>query len=292
MTKVIVTAPAKINLFLDITGVTENGYHAIDTVMQSVDLCDTVTITKRHDAKITVECDYPGIPQNEDNIAYKAAMTFFKQSGIPFSGLDIAINKIIPAQAGLAGGSADAAAVITGLNVMYNAGFSAQDMCKIGAEVGADVPFCIVGGCMRARGIGEVFTPLTGLPDCTLLIAKPEFGVDTKEAYMRYDTLNIPEHDPAAMLSAIISGSLKDIGSAMYNVFEQVCGTSETVLVRDIFAQSGALGSALTGSGSAIAAIFSNESAIACKSILAENGIASYTTRPLNHGVKIIDNNS
>ena len=185
--RVIIDAAAKINLLLDIKGKLPNGYHSLYMVMQSVSLCDRVTVEQTDTGIIELTCSREAIPCDSRNTAYRAAECFFEQTGIQNGGLRIHIDKKIPHEAGLAGGSADAAAVLRALDAIYAPGLRERDLCRIGVKIGADVPFCIAGGTMIAQGIGEVLTPLEDMPACTIVLAKPAEGVSTAAAYARYD---------------------------------------------------------------------------------------------------------
>ena len=177
-------ARAKINLYLDVTAKREDGYHEIESVMQSVSLADTVSLERADD--LTVICDHPAVPGGSENLAYRAAQAFFRVTGIA-GGAGIRIEKHIPVAAGLAGGSADAAAVLRGLNRLYGTGLTDTELCGIGKTLGADVPFCVVGGTALTRGIGEKLTTLPTLSGCYFVIAKGETGISTAAAYAALD---------------------------------------------------------------------------------------------------------
>ena len=250
-------ACAKINLFLDITGLDGNGYHLIDSVMQSVTLCDEIEISEIDGKNIIIECDKEGIPCDERNITHKAAKAFFERTGFS-KGIKIIINKKIPHEAGLGGGSADAAAVLVELNDIFNTSFNTDELCEIGKTVGADVPFCIVGGTMRAGGIGEKLAVLPSMPNCHIVIAKPPFGVSTKRAYSDYDRLENPEKlDVKAVLTALENADINTLGNSLSNAFEQVVPFEKFRDIKEIMLQSGALGCLMSGSGSAVFALFS-----------------------------------
>ncbi|WP_294911766.1 4-(cytidine 5'-diphospho)-2-C-methyl-D-erythritol kinase, partial [uncultured Eubacterium sp.] len=185
--KTEVKAYAKINLLLDIVATRKDGYHDLFMIMQSVGIYDTVTVSKQKGRKITLSCNLDSIPVDEKNIAYKAAVAFFDAYKIKNTGIHIDIVKRIPHAAGLAGGSADGAAVIKALNEIYKTNLSDKELCKIGVKVGADVPFCITGGTLLSQGIGEVLTPVKPLRRCFIVLAKPDFGVNTGYAYKQFD---------------------------------------------------------------------------------------------------------
>lgn len=264
-----VNAYAKINLTLDITGKRKDGYHLLRMVMQSVSLCDKLVITDS-DSGIRVIASRDEIPCNEDNTAYKAAAVFFEYTGAA-SNLTIHIQKVIPSQAGLGGGSADAAAVLLALNKMYNAGMTTETLCKIGLQVGADVPFCIIGGTALAEGIGDKLTPLPALPLCHIVICKPPVGVDTKKAYALADDAAKKESGfTAAMLHAVRAGDLRAVAQNLGNEFEQVIHLAQVNHIKSAMKQYGALGACMSGSGSAVFGIFEDlPKAVACQSALA-----------------------
>lgn len=254
---VTVTAPAKLNLTLDICGRREDGYHELYTIMQTVDLADTVTLTAGKTAGIRLLLSDRRLPNDERNTAYKAAALFLEAIHMPEWGVHIAVQKRIPMQAGMAGGSADAAAVLVGMNALTGANMTMDELCALGARVGADVPFCVRGGTAVATGTGTTLRPIAPMPDCTVLIAKPAVGVSTAMAYENVDkapVLHRPDNE--AMERAIAEGRLADMGALLCNVFEEAMALPEVAAIRDVMRQSPAVGSAMTGSGSAVFALF------------------------------------
>ena len=245
-------ANAKINLSLQICGKRQDGYHLIDTVMQSVGLYDEVEITKADG--ISVESDSLDIKQ-EDNIAFKAAKLFFKDYAID-GGIKITIRKNIPSAAGLGGGSADAAAVLLGLNDLYNANIPKEQLCKTALKLGADVPFFIDGGCARAQGIGEALTPLKSLNCGYFLLAKAEKKPSTAEMYKILDSKEPITCDTTAVIDAVESGDLEKLSGNMVNSFAtiwQESGVKSQLLALEPLAVS------LSGSGPTWFALFKNE---------------------------------
>ena len=254
--RVIIDAAAKINLLLDIKGKLPNGYHSLYMVMQSVSLCDRVTVEQTDTGIIELTCSREAIPCDSRNTAYRAAECFFEQTGIQNGGLRIHIDKKIPHEAGLAGGSADAAAVLRALDAIYAPGLRERDLCRIGA----DVPFCIAGGTMIAQGIGEVLTPLEDMPACTIVLAKPAEGVSTAAAYARYDERgSCRGQDSKAMLAAIRGGDLYQIAQKLGNSFEQLIDTPRRVEIKSILRSCGAIGSCMSGSGPTVFGLFDDE---------------------------------
>jgi len=275
-------AYAKINLTLDITGKRDDGYHLLRMVMQSVSLCDQLTLTQGAPG-IRVYCGRIDVPCDETNTVHKAAAAFFAYSGIEPS-LTIEIEKNIPSQAGLGGGSADAAAVLLSLNKIHQTGYSTETLCNIGIQVGADVPFCILGGTALAEGIGEKLTVLPALPHCHIVICKPPVGVDTKQAYALSDTTSKTEHDySASMLNAIRSADLHAVAANLGNEFERVMHLAEVTHIKNEMKSMGSLGACMTGSGSAVFGIFEEKSkASACKIALAHHYADTFLCEPVN----------
>lgn len=258
MDSLVLNAKAKINLYLDVTGKRADGYHLLETVMHTVSLCDTVTLTKTGSSGIEISCSDPLIPCNEKNIAYKCAAAFFDKTGISSRGVSIDIIKRIPSQAGMGGGSADGAAVLTGLNRLFETGLSESELLSIGARIGADIPFCIKGGCGYCTGIGEVIEPLPAICGC-VLIGKGQAGISTAEAFGKIDSLG-----SGIGISGIkqIFGnvsSLTDIAPYCRNIFDDVTSLEEVTDIKRIMTENGAVCSAMTGSGSAVFGLFVSE---------------------------------
>ena len=282
-----VSAPAKINLFLDILGRLENGFHSLFMVMQAVDLCDYVTVEKGNGG-IALTCSDERLPQDESNIAYKAAAAFFEATGIEPSAV-ISIEKNIPFEAGLAGGSADAAAVIVGLDTLYGTKLSKQTMCEIGLTVGSDVPFCIRGGTCVAQNRGEVLSKVKPLKDCFIVLAKPEKGVSTAAAFAAADKAYIYHPDNLKMLEACSNGDFEGICKHAGNVFEQVIEVVERVNIKEIMRKNGSLLYQMSGSGPTVFGIFDDEEkAESCSQELKKICKDVFVTKPVDHGAKVI----
>lgn len=286
MNTVKLNAYAKINLSLNITGKLENGYHSLEMVMQSISLHDVVTV-KKTDGGIRILCGDPSVPTDRRNIAYKCAESFFAHYGIS-GGADIEIQKHIPSQAGMAGGSADGAAVLHALNTLYDSGCSENDLCKLGVDIGADIPFCIKGGTLLAKGIGEQLTDLPAMPDCFIALAKPDCGVNTANAFAEYDSCGVQQNaDTSGIISALDAQSLPKIGALLCNALECVCIPDKSKSIKGIMLENDALGALMTGSGSAVYGLFGTQKA-------AENCLYKIDApfkavcRPVTHGVKII----
>lgn len=287
---VVAHAPGKINLSLDITGTLPNGYHEVDTVLQAIDFYDVLTITKRNKEGILISCDRPRVPCDETNHAYIAALKFFEAFGIDDCGIEIDICKRVPIQAGLGGGSADAAGVLVALNEMYEVHADLETLCKIGVKVGADVPFCLLGGTRRARGIGEQFEQLPNLPGCTLVLAQPASGISTPESYRRYDRLpHVVHADVDALVASVKAGNIKGVAAGMGNVLEEAAGLKEIPEIKKKMLDAGALGSLMSGSGSAVFGIFhSRWAAKHCMRKLYSIAHCVLLAHPLDHGAEVI----
>lgn len=287
MNSICLKAPAKINLFLDIVGKLPNGYHEIESVMQTIDLFDYVKISKSD--KTEVFCNDVSL-NGENNIAFKAAKLFFENTKIDF-GAKIEIDKRIPQQAGMAGGSADAAAVLYGLNKIFDEPLSMNLLCELGAKCGADVPFSIIGGTKLSEGIGDKIFPVAEMPDCWLVIVKPEISVSTPEAYKYYDEhcLSELEHtDSKDFLDVLEQNSIASLSKKLYNVFEHTIENSVVSEIKDKMLNLGALGSLMTGSGTAVFGIFDSvQKAIFAKKALSENFGSVFLARPAKSGVQI-----
>lgn len=283
-----VKACAKINLMLDILGRRDNGYHDLYMLMQSVSLCDEVTVDKAPD--ITISCTDPKIPTDAHNIAYKAAQAFFEATGIS-GGARIHIQKNIPSQAGLAGGSADGAAVIVALDALYKTEMHYYELCAIGAKVGADVPFCIVGKTRICRGIGDKMELIRPIEDCHIVIVKPHKDVSTAEAYAEYDKIGWRRKpDQKGIVRAIQFSDLKETARLCENVFEQFIEVGERPAIKAVMRKHGALGSCMSGSGPSIFGIFESEQAAqAAATQLKENFEETFVCTPTYYGCKIIE---
>ena len=258
--KVTVNAYAKINLMLDINYKRPDNYHDLFMIMQSVGIYDTVTVEKIKGRNIEITCNIDDIPLDERNIAHKAATAFFKANKIRSTGIHIDIIKRIPHAAGLAGGSADGAAVLVALNKLYETGLTDDELCDIGVKIGADVPFCIKGGTLLAQGIGEVLSKVKPLRKCFIVLAKPDVSVNTGKAYSQFDEFG-KTHTPnqLEMLKAIQSRDLYEICSRLENVFEQFIEVESRVQIKEIMRANGALGACMSGSGPTVYGIFLDE---------------------------------
>ena len=262
MNSVTEKAYAKINISLDVTARRPDGYHDMVMVMQTVSLCDDIEITLVENAPSSAECNLHFVPSDERNLAVRAANAFLAKAGIENTGAHIKMHKRIPVGAGMAGGSSDAAAVLRGLNRLCGQPFDKAALLALAEEIGSDVPFCVEGGTALAKGRGEILSPLPPLPDCDIVICKPEFSTSTPELFKKLDAIKLKCHpDTNGIISALESGDLTKLSRRMYNVFEDVpdrkLGTISAI--KSTMLDCGALGSIMTGTGSAVFGIFPDE---------------------------------
>ncbi len=254
------SAPAKINLSLDITGKLESGYHTLEMILQTISLRDEILLWKRADG-IEITCDHPEVPVGSGNICDKAAKAFFRKTGIQ-AGVKIEIHKRIPIGAGLAGGSTNAAAVLKGLNALYETRLTQEALLDLGLQCGADVPFCLTGGTCLAKGIGEKLTVLPTFSGVPIVLIMPEFSVSTAWVYQNYrldDPVKRP--DTQTILSAIRHGDIEKVAREMRNVLESVTTVKypEIEGIKRDLKKSGALGSMMSGSGPSVFGLFADE---------------------------------
>ena len=289
--KIKVKAPAKINLSLDVLRRRPDGYHDVSMVMQTVSLYDYVTVETTDTKDIEIVCDYPGVPCDEHNIAYKAAKSFFNYTKTENPGIKITIEKHIPTQAGLAGGSADGAGVIVALNKLFSAHLSEDEMCEIGGKVGADVPFCIIGGTRLASGTGTTLKKIISIPKCNLVICKPDFSVSTAEAYSRIDKANLSHPEfTAEMVKAIYARDIYMLATTLLNDFEIALNLDGINDIKKIMLKNKALGACMSGSGSAVFAMFNSEKkAEKCTDVLKKSYEHVFLCEPVKDGCCVID---
>ena len=261
MKSMTLPAYAKLNLTLDILRKRPDGYHDLRMVMQSIALHDVVTVrTETGSGEITVHTDREDLPGGPDNIAWKAARAFYDAVGMENGGTEILLEKRIPMQAGMAGGSADGAAVLLALQSLYAPEMPREALEQVGLQVGSDVPFCVRGGTALAEGRGEVLTDLPPLPDCWIAVCKPDFGLSTPALFrrVRVDALQgRPDHD--AMKRALAAGDLPAVARQMRNVFEEVLTVrerQEIMYLKDVMLRCGACNAVMTGSGPTVFGLF------------------------------------
>lgn len=253
-------AYAKVNLGLDVLGVLPSGYHEVKMVMQTVGIYDVLTFEKTAEG-IVITTDSGELPTNEDNLIYKAAKLLFDKYHIT-EGVRIHLEKHIPIAAGMAGGSADAAATLKGINELFELGCDLQELKEIGVKIGADVPYCVMGGTALAEGIGERLTALKPAPDCYLLVAKPNINVSTKYVYEHLDALESYEHpDIDGMVAAIEAGDLDGVTARMGNVLQDVTIPAHPIIaqLKAQMKELGAQESMMSGSGPTVFGIFTDK---------------------------------
>ena len=284
---VTVLAPAKLNLSLDVVGTLPNGYHDLDMVMQTIDLYEKITLRRSEGLSLTLPGSF--VPVNDKNTAIKAALAFFHYTGL-LAGVDMTIYKRVPVRAGMAGGSADAAGVLVGLNDLYDARLSMSELCAIGATIGADVPFALMGGTCRVRGVGDLLKPLPPCPDCRFVVVMPSIGVSTPEAFQRYDQMGSPVHpDCERQEAAVRAGDLAAICAAAGNALEHCSGAQETPAICAKLNEHGALTSQMTGSGAAVFGVFDGEDAArAAVQALQGSYKQVYLCRPVRGGAQVL----
>lgn len=258
MTTLYEGAFAKINLTLDVLDKREDGYHDLKSVMQTISIRDDIEIDLDTGKPWRILCDKEGVPTDETNLVWKAARLYFDTIGHEPDGIEIRITKRIPMQSGLAGGSADAAAVLRALNRHYKNPLSILALAELGAGVGSDVPFCVVCGTVMVEGRGERLRKLPDMPDCCFVVCKPEFNCSTPELYRALDETVIgkrPNHQ--AMESALLAGDLAKVCENIYNVFDPIVTKDHLELnyIKSIFNSYGSINQQMSGSGPAVFAI-------------------------------------
>lgn len=284
---VTVLAPAKLNLALDVVGLLPSGYHDLDMTMQAITLYERVNLHRSQN--LTLQMPGSRVAVNDKNTAIKAAMAFFHYTGL-LAGVDITIYKSVPVRAGMAGGSADAAAVLVGMNALYGAGLSMSELCALGAGIGADVPFALMGGTCRVQGLGDLLKPLPPCPDCWLTVVMPDYGISTPEAFAAYDRVGSSVHpDCAAQEAAIRAGDLAGLCEAAGNALEECSGAKDTAAIKAALRANGALTALMTGSGAAVFGIFAQESqARAAAEQLKKQYPQVYIARPDRGGARVL----
>lgn len=260
MNQIDVMSYAKINLTLDVLRKREDGYHELKMIMHTVSLFDSINI-RRSEKGIFLKTNLKYLPTDKRNIAYAAAQLFLEKAGIS-DGVAMNIKKTIPVAAGLAGGSSNAAAVLVGLNQMYGGIFTEDELCKMGEQLGSDVPFCIAGGCALCEGRGEILTQLPDLASTTFLIAKPPVRVSTADVYSNLKADKLSEHpDTDGVIDAIGRGDKEAVAVRMFNVLETVTATRhpEIKRMKQEMIDMGATGSVMSGSGPTVIGLFKDK---------------------------------
>ena len=264
MQEIQVQAYGKLNLSLDILRRQPTGYHDMRMVMETVELCDDVHIAVSEGDSVQLSTNLHYLPVDDSNIAAEAAEAFFRELNLPRRQVTIHIHKRLPVSAGVAGGSANAAAVLRGLNELMGTGLGTEKLRRLGLMLGSDVPYCISGGTALAEGRGEVLTPLDPLPPCHIVICKPRFSISTASLFGRIDCAKIRHRpDTAGMVAALRSGNLGQVAVRMYNVFEDVLDErqKEVLVIKRALLEAGALGAAMTGTGPSVFGLFDDADA-------------------------------
>ena len=284
---VTVLAPAKLNLALDVVGLLPNGYHDLDMTMQAITLHERVVLCRSPYLNLRL----PGSPvaPNNKNTAIKAALAFFDYTGL-LAGVDITVYKSTPVRAGMAGGSADAAAVLVGMNALYGAKLSMSELCALGAKIGADVPFALMGGTCRVQGVGDFLKALPPCPECWFTVVMPDYGVSTPEAFAAYDRVGSSIHpDCEAQEAAIRAGDLDALCAAAGNALEECSGAKDTNAIKALLKDHGAVTALMTGSGAAVFGVFRDEaSAQAAVAAARQRWKQVYLARPDRGGARVI----
>lgn len=291
MQKLRIKARGKINLALDILGKRPDGYHEVDMVLQSIDLSDEILL-QEGPAGIRMVCDDPSIPQDEENLAVRAALLL--QGAFPKGkGLSITLNKRIPASAGLAGGSADAAAVLAGIRRLWALDLTNTELSSLGLKLGADVPFCLTGGTARVRGIGEVVTPIEGVAPMPLILVKPPFSMSTAAAYSGYrGSASLRRPDIAGLLPPLLRGDAVQMAPHMANVLESVTLLRYPLLVdiKEALLRLKAAAVMMSGSGPTVFGLFSDkQQAAEAFSNIREGYGAVYWTETAAQGIEFLE---
>lgn len=277
MEKILIEAMGKVNLGLDVLRRREDGYHEVRMVMQTVDLCDDLLFERTKKPGIEIETDREGIPVDGRNLVYKAADLLMKRFEVT-DGLRVKLRKRIPIAAGMAGGSTDAAAAFVAVNELFELGLGKRELMELAVQVGADVPYCILGGTALAEGIGERLTGLPDAPECTLLIARPDIAVSTKFVYENLHLDTLERHpDIDGMLKAVYEQDLDAMAARLGNVLESVTVREYPVIekLKHWMKENGAVNALMSGSGPTVFGIYreKREAQKAC-ALLRESGLA------------------
>lgn len=261
MKKLTIQGMAKINLGLDVIRRREDGYHEVKMVMQTLNLCDTLTIEKVDTPSITIQIGTAPLPADENNLIYKSANLLMQHCNLS-QGVSISLQKEIPIAAGMAGGSTDAAATLLGMNQLFALGLSLEELQKLGVKIGADVPYCLQGGTALSEGIGEILTTLPAAPDCFVAVGKPEISVSTKYVYENLHANSLQYHpDIDGMVAAITNKDLDGITKRMENVLETVTEKEYPMItkIKELLKEKGAENALMSGSGPTVFGIFTEE---------------------------------
>lgn len=285
-----IMAHAKINLTLDITGRREDGYHLLDMVNRSVDHSDELTISLAREGVINIRSNAQFLPKDERNHIYKAILRLSEYLERALPPIQVYIKKRIPTQAGLGGGSSDAAAALIGVNYLLGLGLSVAQLSEIGLLVGADVPFCLIGGAARVRGIGEIIEPVPDRGEYSVVIVMPQLGHSTRDAFAAIDSCEgYARPDTQAMLDCMAAGDVSGMAIALCNVFQTAGRYKETELLAARLLSHAALGASMSGTGAAVFGIFKNHlDARRCCAEIRRRGLRAFAARPVDTGTRIV----
>lgn len=279
----------KLNLMLDIVGTTADGYHELETVMQSVSLFDSLDMQINNTGEHKIICSKAGFPTDSTNLIWKAIDAFEKFTGIRTGGVTASVDKRLPSMAGMAGGSADCAATLCALDAMFDTNLKRSQLCEIGVGLGADVPFCIAGGTQLCRGVGEIMTPLW-LPRCAFVVVKPDVSISTPAAFKKYDSLQkVPHCNTQAFIHRLRKGNIAGMCAEMFNALEYAAQEKEIENAKKKLLDAGALGSLMTGSGSAVFGVFEHpQKANTALEIIKKDYAQAWVCDPVTSGTQII----
>ena len=277
MQRVEERAYAKINIGLDVLRRRPDGYHEVKMIMQTVDICDDLVLERTSGPGIQLKTDNVQLPTNRDNLICRAAELLMEEKNIA-EGVKITLTKRIPIAAGMAGGSSDAAATMRGLNALFDMGYSEKDLQRLGVKLGADIPYCIVGGTMLSEGIGEILTPLPAPPKAHLVVAKPDINVSTAFVYGNLHVERLKDHpDIDGMAKALSQGDLQGVCERMGNVLETVTVKEYPVIdqIKNLMREMGAANALMSGSGPTVFGIFTDsKQAQAAAAAMEEHALA------------------
>lgn len=286
---VTVKSYAKLNLYLEITGRRDDGYHMLKSVMQSISLYDLLKFTLSEGEGIELICSTDGIPLDKSNLIWKAIEAFYSAAKVEPGKITVKLEKNIPSMAGMAGGSSNAAAALAAMNQLYGEPLTLKQLCEVGATLGADVSFCIKGGTVLCEGVGDVMTGISSLPECYFAVVKPAVSVSTPEAYKRFDSMDIAEKpDFDGFMAGVENADIKLTADKIYNSLEIACDLKEVESIKRQLIEAGSLNAMMTGSGSAVFGIFSDIDS-------AENAVKGFGNysfsgvyKPVNKGIEIV----
>ena len=291
MNSIKLKSRAKVNLSIDVLGKRQDGYHLVEMIMQTIDLYDLIEIKEKEENQITIKSASEEIPLDCNNLVYKAADLIKKTFNLT-KGVEIYIQKNIPVAAGMAGGSSNAAAILVGLNKLWNLNLSDQTLEELGLKLGADVPFCINGGAVLASGIGEELTPIKGLSkDVCIVVCKPDLFVSTKEVYECIDSKDIDKRpNNKFLIECLKNEDTRQLAENMFNVLEGVTMDKHPVIqqIKDIMTNNRALGAMMSGSGPTVFGLYENrEDAVKCKAILEKQFKQTFVVACEEKGVEV-----